>query len=82
MQRIIYSHIQKNLTHMDYPCLLNRVQYRNTKTIKELEHLSYEERLRELRLFSLVKRRRRGILSVCVNIWCKEMKKREPDSSQ
>ncbi|KAJ7412815.1 hypothetical protein WISP_94520 [Willisornis vidua] len=58
--------------------LLEQVQWRVTNVIKGLETLSYEERLRNLGLFSLKKRQLRGDL---ISVF-KCLKRMEPGSSR
>jgi len=62
--------------------MLEGVEQRATKTVKGLEHLCYEERLKELGLFSLEKRRLWGISSMYVNTRKEGAKKMEPGSVQ
>ena len=61
--------------------LLDSVQMRGTKMIQEVEHLPFEDRLRELRLFSLQKRRIQGDLIVAFQFLKGDIRKKERDSS-
>lgn len=46
-----------------------QVQQRTTNTVKRWEHLSYEKRLKELRLFNLEKRRlRKDLINACKHL--------------
>ena len=57
------------------------VQRRDTRMIQGMEHLSYENRLRELRLFILEKRRLLGDLSATFQYLEGVVRKKGTDSS-
>lgn len=52
------------------------------KVVKGLEYLMYEERLRELDLFNLEKRRHRMVLDAVFHFITRVMEKPDPNSSQ
>lgn len=49
--------------------LQEQAQHKATKTMKGLEHLSHEERLRELGMSSFMTKKIRGILPICITTW-------------
>ena len=53
-----------------------------TKVMRDLEHLMYEERLRELGLVDLEKRRQRTVLDAVFYFITRVMEKPDPSSSQ
>jgi len=61
--------------------ILERVQHRDMKIIKGLEHPSYEERLRELGLFTQ-KRKLRRISSMRINTRWRRAERMAPGSFQ
>lgn len=58
---VLCSHYKRDMA------LLERVQQRATRIIEGLEHLFYDERVKELGLFSPEEKRLRRMLSVCTN---------------
>lgn len=59
-----------------------RVQQRATKMTEGLEHLLHKERLKELRVFRLERRRLRGLSSMSINNWSEGAKRTQPGSFQ
>lgn len=60
-----------------YTGLLEQIQSRTTKMVKELEHLLYYQSSKEMGLFRLQIRRFRGISSMWINTQLEGMKKRQ-----
>ena len=56
------------MKHREDMDLLEHIQGTATKMIHRMEHLYYEDRLKELGMFSLEKRRLQGDLTAAFNI--------------
>ena len=67
-QQIWSPHLQQDIDELE------KVQRRATKLIQSIEHLSYEERLKELNLYSLYDRRIRGDLILMYRILSGDIK--------
>lgn len=71
-----WVHLKHNVQLLSYPVQESKASKGPLKMTKELEHLSYQESLREL--LSLEKERQGGILSISKNNWYGDLKIHPP----